>query len=71
MKVIDNVEYFGIDEIINKVREMIHQEITTEEVRGYFEESKIIGRKIEDEWYGDQNAIVDLSIELKGKSIEF
>ena len=71
MKVIDSVEYFDVNEIINKVREMIHQEISAEEVRGYFEERKIIGKKIENEWYGDQNAIVDLTIELKGKFIEF
>jgi hypothetical protein len=71
MKVIDNVEYFSINEIIDKIREMIQQEISAEEIRVYFEKSIIIGKKIENEWYGDQNAIVDLSIELKGNSIEF
>ena len=71
MKKIDNVEYFDINEIINQIREMIHQEISADEIRGYFEEGIIIGKKIENEWYGNQNAIVDLTIELKGNSIEF
>ncbi len=71
MKEIDSVEYFDINEIINEIREMIHKEISAEEIREYFEEGIIIGKKIENEWYGSQNAIVDLSIELKGKDIEF
>ena len=67
MKEIDNVEYFDI----NEIHEMIHKEISVEEIRGYFEEGIIIGKKIENVWYGTQNAITDLTIELKGKSIEF
>ena len=67
MKEIDNVEYFNIKEI----REKLQNEISAEEIRVYFEEGTIIGKKIENEWYGNQNAIVDLTIELKGKDIEF
>ena len=67
MKEIDNVEYFDV----NEISEMLHREISAEDIRGYFEEGKIIGKKIENEWYGNQNAIVDLTIELKGKDIEF
>jgi hypothetical protein len=67
MKVIDNVEYFDIHEI----SERLNKEIRAEEIREYFEKGKIIGKKIENEWYGDQNAITDLTIELKGKFIEF
>ena len=71
MKEIDNVEYFDINEIRDEIREMIHEEISAEKIREYFEEGIIIGKKIENEWYGNRNAIVDLSIELKGNEIEF
>ena len=67
MKEIDNVEYFDI----NEISEMLHNEMSAEEIREYFEEGKIIGKKIENKWYGNQNTIVDLTIELKGKDIEF
>jgi len=67
MKKIDNVEYFDI----NEIREMIHKEINAKEIIEYFEEGIVIGKKIDNEWYGNQNAITDLTIELKGKFIEF
>ena len=67
MKEIDNVEYFNIKEI----REKLQNEFSEEEIRVYFEEGTVIGKKIEKEWYGNENAIVDLTIELKGKDIEF
>jgi len=53
MKEIDNVEYFDI----NDISEMFHKKISAEEIRGYFEEGKIKGKKIENEWYANQNAI--------------
>ena len=67
MKEIDNVEYFDANEISEK----LHKEISAEEIREFFEKRIIIGKKIDNEWYGNQNAIVDLTIELKGKDIEF
>ena len=67
MKEIDNVEYFDANEISEK----LHKEISAEEIREFFEKRIIIGKKIDNEWYGNQNAIVDLTIELKGKFIEF
>ena len=67
MKEIDNVEYFDANEISEK----LHKEISAEEIREYFEKRIIIGKKIENEWHGDENAVVDLTIELKGKDIEF
>ena len=67
MKEIDNVKYFNLKEI----REKLQNEFSEEEIRVYFEEGTVIGKKIDNEWYGNENAIVDLTIELKGKDIEF
>lgn len=55
MKEIDNVEYFDI----NDISEMFHKKISAEEIRGYFEEGEIKGKKLENEWYANQNAIDD------------
>ena len=67
MKEINNVEYFNIKEI----REKLQNEFSEQEIRVYFEEGTVIGKKIDNEWYGNENSIVDLTIELKGKDIEF
>ncbi|MFX1320453.1 MAG: class I SAM-dependent methyltransferase [Promethearchaeota archaeon] len=53
MKEIDNVTYFNI----NDISDMFHKKISANEIRGYFEEGKIKGKKIENKWHATQDAI--------------
>ncbi|MFX1375262.1 MAG: class I SAM-dependent methyltransferase [Promethearchaeota archaeon] len=53
MKKISNIEYFNVVEI----SERFLKNKTEEEIRVLFEEGKVIGRKIENEWYADKKAI--------------
>lgn len=53
MKKIDDIEYFDVVEI----SERYLKKKTEEEIKGLFEEGKINGKKIEDEWHADKEAI--------------
>ncbi|MFX1409137.1 MAG: class I SAM-dependent methyltransferase [Promethearchaeota archaeon] len=55
MREINNVEYFDI----NDISEMFRKKISAEEIGRYFEDSKIKGKKIENQWYATQDAIDD------------
>ncbi len=60
MREINNVKYFDIAEIC----EMFHNKIKQEEIRDYFEKGKINGKKIENKWYADENAINEFAHEV-------
>ncbi|MFX0105451.1 MAG: class I SAM-dependent methyltransferase [Candidatus Hodarchaeota archaeon] len=49
----ENVKYYNITELFN----MFQQKISKEEFRNYFEQGKITGKKVENEWYADKEAI--------------
>ena len=67
MKEINNVKYFDIVDI----REIFHNKISEEEIRNYFEEEKIKGKKIEDKWYTTEDEIKKFANEvlLKEKAV--
>lgn len=54
MKEIDNIKYFNVADICENV---FHNKITQEEIIGYFEAGKIIGKKIDNEWHANDEAI--------------
>lgn len=53
MKKIDDIEYFDVVEI----SERFLRKKTEEEIKELFKQSKINGKKIEDEWHADKEAI--------------
>ena len=67
MKELDNVKYFSIDEIFDDV---FHKKIDQEEILEYFETGKLIGKKIDNEWHADEEAINDFikNVFLKEKA---
>jgi len=60
MKEINNVKYFDIDDIYK----IFHNKISEEELRIYFEEEKIKGRKLEDNWYATEEEIKKFASEI-------
>ena len=60
MKEVNNEEYFNIAEI----SERFHKRITTEEIKEYFEEGKIKGKKLDSEWHANQEAIEEFVHEV-------
>ncbi|UCC20818.1 MAG: hypothetical protein JSV62_05935, partial [Promethearchaeota archaeon] len=60
MKEINNEEYFNAAEI----SERFHKRITIEEIEEYFEKGKIRGKKIDREWYANQEAIEEFVNEV-------
>ena len=67
MKELDNVKYLNIGEIFDNV---FHKKIKQEEILEYFETGKLIGKKIDNEWHADEEAIEDFikNVFLKEKA---
>ncbi|MFX0146935.1 MAG: class I SAM-dependent methyltransferase [Candidatus Hodarchaeota archaeon] len=67
MKEINNVKYFDIVDIC----EIFHNKISEEELRNYFEEEKIKGKKIEENWYTTEDELKKFvnQILLKEKAV--
>lgn len=55
MKKIKDIEFFDVTEISKR----FHEKITINEIRKYFEENKIKGKNIDNEWYADNKSIED------------
>jgi len=53
MKEVDNVKFYDVADIC----EMIKNYLSKEEIRNYFEESKIKGKKIDNKWHADKEAL--------------
>jgi SAM-dependent methyltransferase len=53
MKKIDNIEYFDVEEISKRFLTQKSEEV----IKELFEEGKISGKKIDDKWFADEEAI--------------
>jgi ubiquinone/menaquinone biosynthesis C-methylase UbiE len=62
----ENVKYYNISELFD----IFKQKISKEDFRNYFEQGKITGKKIENEWYTDKEGI-DAFMQFLGKEKAF
>lgn len=63
MKEVDDVKFYDVAYIC----EMIHKYLNEEEITNYFEEGKIKGKKIDNKWHADKEAIDSFLEELAKK----
>ena len=61
MKEIEGIEYFDVADI----SEMFHGKMSEDELRKYFEDGKIKGKKIDNKWHADNDYIEDFMKVLK------
>lgn len=67
MKEVDDVKFYDVADIC----EMIHKYLNEEEITNYFEEGKIKGKKIDNKWHADKEAIDSFLEELAKEKVFF
>ncbi|MFX1572544.1 MAG: class I SAM-dependent methyltransferase [Promethearchaeota archaeon] len=67
MKEVDGLKYFDIVEIV----EMFSSGETEESIKNYFETKKLIGKKIDGEWYATKKNVENLIENVENVSIAF